>query len=202
MDFSTSSLCVKWKKTASRCWCSRIFLLDLQPRCWNLHTAFQLIWDYPLLAPALVSAPATRTSLDANLFKNWNLGGDWNIWFFTQPIIAPVLFFQQTFPSRPIEFSWTLVAPHSLKNSSMLVILLSVLFFWDVLFYFAAIFCIAMQKVKDGGWMAQRWDFLLAWSSVCSFPLTSSPHLSVVLIIICMQPVVSVNRSEAYSPSL
>ena len=97
MDFSTSSLCVKWKKTASRCWCSRIFLLDLQPRCWNLHTAFQLIWDYPLLAPALVSAPATRTSLDANLFKNWNLGGDWNIWFFTQPIIAPVLFFQQTF---------------------------------------------------------------------------------------------------------
>ena len=129
MDFSTSSLCVKWKKTASRCWCSRIFLLDLQPRCWNLHTAFQLIWDYPLLAPALVSAPATRTSLDANLFKNWNLGGDWNIWFFTQPIIALVLFFQQTFPPRPIEFSWTLVAPHSLKNSSLLVILLSVLFF-------------------------------------------------------------------------
>ena len=36
----------------------------------------------------------------------------------------------------------------------MLAILLSALFFWDVIFYFAAIFCIAMQKVKDGGWMA------------------------------------------------
>ena len=31
-------------------------------------------------------------------------------------------------------------------------------FFWDVLFYFAAIFCIAMQKVKDGGWMALGMD--------------------------------------------
>ena len=162
MDFSTSSLCVKWKKTASRCWCSRIFLLDLQPRCWNLHTAFQLIWDYPLLAPALVSAPATRTSLDANLFKNWNLGGDWNIWFFTQPIIAPVLFFQQTFPPRPIEFSWTLVASHSFKNSSMLAILLSALFsgmFSFTLQPFSALQC-KRSRMEDG-WLKDGISFWL-----------------------------------------
>ena len=53
----------------------------------------------------------------------------------------------------------------------MLVILLSVLFFWDVLFYFAAIFCIAMQKVKDGGWMALRMGFPFGLKHCLQFSL-------------------------------
>ena len=54
------------------------------------------------------------------------------------------------------------------------------------------------------GSMAQLVDFFLAWSIVCSFPLTSSPHLSVVLMLICMQLGVWVTTSSEtlYSPLL
>ena len=139
------------------------------------------------------------------IYSRIGIWGDWNIWFFTQPIIAPVLFFQQTFPPLPIEFSWTLVARPSLKNSSMLVLLLSALCSGMSSFTlqpFSALQC-KRSRMEDG-WLndGQGVDFLLAWSIVCSFPLTSSPHLSVVLMLICMQPVVSVNSSEAYSPLL
>ena len=78
---------------------------------------------------SLVPAPATRTSLDANLFKNWNLGGLEYLIFHPTHYRTGALFPANFSTSPAIEFSWTLVAPHSLKNSSMLVILHSVLFF-------------------------------------------------------------------------
>ena len=170
LDSSTSSLCVEWKKLLAAVDVLGYFFWICNPdvgACTPPSSWFEIIHCWPpLWSPPRQHGPAWM-----QIYSRIGIWGDWNIWFFTQPII--VLFFQQTFPPLPIEFSWTLVAPHSLKNSSMLVRLLSVLFSWvssSTLQPFSALQC-KRSRMEDGWLNGSIGRFLFGLKHCLQFSL-------------------------------